>query len=615
MIDHHADALDTWTRSHRFEFEAFVCKDDLRESDKPAPSTTTSGSESTQVVPQPTKTKEPPKQAETKFSADAPVLEHLSSEILVRASTSQLIEELKQTEADFRSSSEPMDAPARAEMWHRLGRLNSQLKHQVDATICWSNMLWHEGKFNSANTQEWLQAELISAGRTEIDIQTIRAIVSSADSQARNASLVAAYIARAVAQQQGLAELQAMVPQLTHYFEQQGRSLPVRVVWLTALCMHELVGGDALGLARVRDRLLERLFQNGLMGEFDIVSFLRGSSQYQSDQHRVLRANWLQLMNLVEKWVADHIVYLNKTQSYIKLVFAYSLVRIGEIISGRELLGQATEELAAKDAIHLWMSLAFNYRIEQAAQGGNNREPLPEDLVRQLESMDRLDRYKIDRLRQHSRVLEPHDRIDAYRRWNRRYTDDLYQTLAELKDLTDLTKVAARLVHLLGQHTQGQRGLRVLASALEFAPRLGDEFATALLTRVDPLLAECPDVIEKTLLIERSLNVAAHFGHTARVNALIERLRNELPAIVTSYLQLTAQFNPADKERIATVENLLQFSFRGLRKLGMREELAALYTHIANLVEQHAVKASPSAKEPQPASDAQLSRRCLCCCV
>ncbi len=37
VLDHHTEALDTWIASHRFEFESFVCREDLREEPPPAP--------------------------------------------------------------------------------------------------------------------------------------------------------------------------------------------------------------------------------------------------------------------------------------------------------------------------------------------------------------------------------------------------------------------------------------------------------------------------------------------------------------------------------------------------------------------------------------------------
>ncbi len=114
-------------------------------------------------------------------------------------------------------------------------------------------------------------------------------------------------------------------------------------------------------------------------------------------------------------------------------------------------------------------------------------------------------------------------------------------------------------------------------------------------------------MIEKALLLHRALYVAAHFGHTPRVNSLVALLAEELPAIVESYLLLDSQYNPVDKQRIETVENLLQHSFRGLRKLGMRNELSDLYRRIADLVETQEERLAQ--KRVTVATDALLSRR------
>ncbi len=37
VLDHNVQALDTWTASHRFEFDSFVCKEDIREPARPSP--------------------------------------------------------------------------------------------------------------------------------------------------------------------------------------------------------------------------------------------------------------------------------------------------------------------------------------------------------------------------------------------------------------------------------------------------------------------------------------------------------------------------------------------------------------------------------------------------
>ena len=605
VLDHHAAALDTWTASHRFEFESFVCKEDVPEPNEPSPGASPSNdSAGTAQAAKQTDVAVPKGQA----PGDSPTLTQFV-EVPSRGSTNEFIEQLKQVEAEFVSSPDPLDAPSRIEQWLRLGQLHAHLKHQQDATICWSNLLWYSGHVTTELVEQWLQAELQSSGRNRIGVNDIRILVSQTDSRGRDASLVAAYVQRAAVDAHEQAKLRGLAPMLTQYFEHQADYLPVRVVWLTALAMHKLVGGDPLGLARVRDRLLERLYEHGLMGEFDIVSFLRGGGQNQSDHHRALRARWRELMAAVNNWLAAPMMPKNQTRVYVKLIFAYCLARMGEVVHGRDLLHQATEELDTTELVHLWMGMAFNFRVDQAAQGGSNREAMPEDLLRQLEFMEPLDRYKIDRLRSHSRVLEPHERIDPYRHWHRRYHDELFQTLAELKDLLDLKKVETRLRTLLTEHTQGVRGLRVLATALEYAPRLGDEFATQLLSRVDDLLGESADVIEKALLLHRAIYVAAHFGHTPRVNSLVMRLGDELPAIVDNYLKLDNQYNPVDKERIETVENLLQHSFRGLRKLGMRNELSALYGRIAELVDTHDQPSMSSRRKAAHSNDTSLARR------
>lgn len=606
VLDHHAQALDTWTASHRFEFEPFICKEDVREPAKPAPGGDRSTAPKPTAKPQATKTPAKPTEETTKEERSKPTATVAEP---ARVSTNEYIEQLKQAEAEFLKSTLPLDAAQRAPLWQKLGWLNSQLKHQLDTTICWGNYLWYDGCLTAEAAHQWLQAELRSSGFQRIDFQVVRSLVTSRKPRGHELSLVAAYVVRAVTNQQGRSELRTIAAELTRYFDEYEHLLPARAVWLAALAMQQLVGGDSLGLARVRDRLLNRLYEHGLMGEFDIVGFLRGSGQRQSDQHRALRASWQELLDAILSWLSNPIINRNQTRNYVKFIFAYTLVRLGEVANGRELLHQATADLMVQDPIHMWMGMAFNHRIEQAVQGGNNREPLPEDLLRSLEHMDRLDRYKIDRMRQNSRVLEPHDRIDPYRRWHRRYTDELFQTLAELKDMLDLKKVEAKLRSLLTEHTNGARGLRVLACALEYAPRLGDEFGTQLLDQVDKLLAACTDAIEKALLIHRAMYVAGHFGHTKRVNAMVALLSNELPAIVDDYLKLDSQFNPVDKERIETVEVLLRHSFRNLRKLGMREELSGLYGRIAELVESHNVRANRSVTERMSGKDASLSRR------
>ena len=56
--------------------------------------------------------------------------------------------------------------------------------------------------------------------------------------------------------------------------DQHDDKLDVRTIWLAREAFSRSVGGDRLGLARTRDRLLQRL-RDGLSIEKDVPTFLR----------------------------------------------------------------------------------------------------------------------------------------------------------------------------------------------------------------------------------------------------------------------------------------------------------------------------------------------------
>ena len=49
----------------------------------------------------------------------------------------------------------------------------------------------------------------------------------------------------------------------------------MRAVWLVGYRLAQLAGADVLGLARVRDRLLKRLLDQGLQAQYDLPLFLK----------------------------------------------------------------------------------------------------------------------------------------------------------------------------------------------------------------------------------------------------------------------------------------------------------------------------------------------------
>jgi len=112
-----------------------------------------------------------------------------------------------------------------------------------------------------------------------------------------------------------------------------------------------------------------------------------------------------------------------------------------------------------------------------------------------LEDTERLLRYVVDRLRKHSRILEPDQRINPYRHWGARISE-FEKALAELTDLTDRNELANRIDKLLNEVPKGAKGndqrSRVLKAGLEAAPRIGDEFGRKLLDQTLPATTACP---------------------------------------------------------------------------------------------------------------------------
>src|SRR5262249_39348413 len=109
--------------------------------------------------------------------------------------------------------------------------------------------------------------------------------------------------------------------------------------------------------------------------------------------------------------------------------------------------------------------------------------------------------------------------------------------------------------------------------------RVGEDFARSMLDQAVSAYDNVPQAAEPALLadrcslLEKALFVAAHFDRIEHIHALLGRFKNlfraEAPALVMEDL-----------------EKLIAYCFRGLRKLGMREEINQLLIQItAVLVE------------------------------
>ncbi len=399
-----------------------------------------------------------------------------------------------------------------------------------DAGICWLNALWDAddtadgdaGKWTTAwfrsevlgavhrqaNTAKGERAWLNGVGRdvNGDDLDHLLALPEPATTDLR---ALAAYLAWSARRDPRPPALVQRLPAMQRFLEKHEKLLPMRACWLAWYHLVQLTDDDVLALARARDRLLERLFQSGLRPEQDLPSFLRFAGHPASMRFRGI-GQWLDgLCDKALRWLSKQktaITAVGKkpaTSAYVELIFAFGLACLGEPDASRRRLKQARQALhTEKKMAHDHLARAFTLRIEQTLAG---QPPLgalfsPEELQaleeaekkRQEQAKNhRADgdlgpRYVVDRMRNLSRILEPHQRVEPYRS-NLQHHEEYAKLLAELPDIVDKKVLSDRFYHLVQHAPKGENRhevrLRILQAALDQAPRVGESFACDMLDR------------------------------------------------------------------------------------------------------------------------------------
>lgn len=616
VLDHDKEALTAWIQATQFDFESFIC-------DEESPTKARKGPGSDR--PRSSKSTNPSQDVEFGDSQGYTVPAHRDrsqgkratpeEEILampVDQDMQKLQDSLDEMEDHFQSFQGGLDISERQALWPELARLNALLGNHENAGVCWLDALWAQDVPSTAWTWEWFKTEATSvpipttadAGRPrgkswvsrmslapsrerEIRADELDWLLSNPEPSPADLRALAALIVCSARSSPPPQPVLDRLNPIQRFLETHERLLPVRAVWLTWINLMQLSRGDVLALARARDRLLERLYQNGLRPEQDLPSFLRFSGQPTSQRFRAVRQWLMQLADLARLWTHDEGQLGPRSaqtpmDGYIDLIFSFGLARLGEADASRELLGQAQSWLGEEHDVHQFLLGAFQYRITQALDGKPHAGPLPIEQLEYLEHMDRLPRYVVDRLRQQSRILEPHQRIDAYRHWSQRI-GTLERELAELVDVHDRQEVVSRVQRLLRDLPRGARSaedrVRILGSALDLAPRISEDFAHELLEQVVPAYDVLPEPREPMLLtlravfLEKALALATHFDQLEHIHPLVRRFQELL------------QSQQGDRA-VKAMESLAGQCFRGLRKLGMRDEIDQMLTLMAQVILQ-----------------------------
>jgi hypothetical protein len=528
----------------------------------------------------------------------------------VQATPNEIQVQLRAAEERFLEIEGPLESQDRLELWGELGRLNAALDHSAEAALCWMHRLWESLSAEPEIAWRWVESEHALSSRTiaAVDLNRLMPAAPATGAELRPLAAVLVWLAS----QPTLPS--AVIPQLPGlhaYLNQHDRLLPVRAVWLVwhGLTRHS---GDALALARVRDRLLDRLLVDGMNPERDLPTFLRFAGHRGGDRLRTLRERFERLRKLIHRWSGfSRGDGLQQTPAYIDLIFAFGNARLGEASTARALLSSASAALdSSGNEAHRFLLEAFRWRIEQILAGKPHSGPLPSEQLEYLEQIRReaetnksdpalgMVNYVVQRMRRESLIVDPDEELDPYRHTKREH-DKLLRELARLADIHEpriLRDGLRRLVSEIQSSRLPELRLRILADALQLSSRVGATLGGELLDKVLPLLAQTPESADpnvqnrRAVLVERALFFAVHFD------------RSDLVPTLTSQLEMLVG-GPATSTVLESRSRLIGESLRSLRKCGLRDQTERLLEQLAAAADY-----DPTDSRPATLSHTDLER-------
>jgi hypothetical protein len=594
--------LSAWVEASRFDFEHFVCA----EGGKPPrdPGDGGKGRRRAKADDTPTPAGSP-KTASPKASdprsptamVSAPVEAKKPGEWEVRR---------KELQDEFLSYDGPLDIPERQALWPALATANAGANDRTEAALCWINDLWGRGDAPCEWAEGWLRSELrdVTLPITAAEFDRLLKPTDPKESQTRQ---FAAALYWLTSQEPIPGWLANRLPAVKRYLEANERKLPIRANWLVSSRLAGLTGADTLGLARVRDRILQRLLDEGIHAERDLPFFLRSAGLKNSDRLRQVRAMAIELHQSVRSWAESSLRAppastqsdQGATLAYIDLFFAFALAKLGEASAARQLVESAWQLLERfkpdedRGIAARFLFQAFKYRVEQALDGKPHTGRLSARLTEELEAIrarangqannpSGLAHYVINRFQHQSRILEPQEKLDPYAEYMK-HGDELRKALADLQRIKD-PNVLARTVRELYQ--SGSSGkppaevrFSVLHAALLLSARVGEQFAFELVGLVPEAmkvstgagLAITELSTKQGQLLEQALFLAAHFDRKDIVQHLVDQFVELLKT------------KPAEQQ-FELINVVATQCLRSLRRLQLRDEIDKFLKRMQDVV-------------------------------
>ncbi|MDP2273493.1 MAG: hypothetical protein Q8K32_22325 [Archangium sp.] len=566
VIDGAAETLQTWARSARFDFEPFVALEDAQ----PAASENKDDEDVQRGRPRNRREPRPSTPRESQASESAPRASMPVVAIELPSSLSEAEAVVAREEQAFLELEAGADSAARRHAWVRLAEMYSRVQRPRDSGMAWAHALWEAGPDDALRmARRW-------ADTSGVRLEGLLAHTAPNVEQTRGA--VAHLLAAALESNPSIA---ARVTDWVTFLDRFSEDLDVRSYWLGKVAVSRLAGGDALGLARARDRVLARV-QGGLSLDRDVPRLLRVMGQATAagvGTGRAMRvgAQLEALLKAFEETPRKRSAVESSpqlTRAYVSLEFAWGFARLANAERARQLRDAALAALDRKDAVHGYLTRAYVARIEQALEGVAPYTPLAPEINGLLTQLESLDRYKVDRLRQFSQVLEPQERLEAISAfWRNNTREGRGEELGALRSLREPAELLKAIQSRMSVAADAQLGVeervRLIDGLLDYLPQLPESQALPLLQRFltigDALAAK-----HRAVVLEDALKVAGHFGRAALVKQLVLQLGNAIKEV--------------GGEGVGEIGGLLVSGVRSLRRVGLREEAGELLARASTVL-------------------------------
>ena len=327
ILDHEAEPLQAWIQAAQFDFEAFICDEDLARRKKP------------HGPPDRPRDKKKDADDDESSTPSGPAVDFVDKSrrghdenptdddafTVEKVEPSVLQQQLRALEARFTALEGGLDLPERQALWPPLANLNGALGDHAEAGLCWLNALWGREEVSEEWAWNWFGAEAADVPvRPESGRRNDSWASRLATAAGKGREIADAELNRLLAlREPASADLPrpGRLPRVDRAARLASSSNPE-----TSQCHARIPGnarkaaaraGDVVGLGAfsavvqrrragpgsVRDRLLERLFQNGLRPEQDLPGFLRFAGHATNQRFRGVGV-WLRGMaERAREWI------------------------------------------------------------------------------------------------------------------------------------------------------------------------------------------------------------------------------------------------------------------------------------------------------------------------